>query len=239
MVFKIRIMNVLYLIFLLDILSAKMGKVYGETTYLTGRDTRSAHNKLFPWHLAAAPHFCRIVGWTEPTLAMKKTAKKEPNRLLTPGKPDFQRCDNQVITAIYTPLSFLPMVRRLVACIFLWMRKSKEDTSQLDREESAFTWKEETIPGLNDILILTHSFRSHLLIPRAVVTGCIWTVQKACKPLLSDSGYRSGNRTLVSKSVRSFLQPLAAPFRAYHHHLLQFSNAVGRRYQTSQGRLEN
>ena len=37
--------------------------------------------------------------------------QKESDRILLPGKPDFERCDNRVISARYTALSFFPMVR--------------------------------------------------------------------------------------------------------------------------------
>ena len=36
---------------------------------------------------------------------------EETERVLTAGRPNFDRCDNKIITAKYTALSFLPMVR--------------------------------------------------------------------------------------------------------------------------------
>ena len=41
----------------------------------------------------------------------KKKDKKEPDRLLIVGKPDYERCDNKVVSARYSPLTFLPVVR--------------------------------------------------------------------------------------------------------------------------------
>ena len=41
----------------------------------------------------------------------KKKNKKEPDRVLIAGKPDYERCDNKVVSARYTPLTFLPVVR--------------------------------------------------------------------------------------------------------------------------------
>lgn len=37
---------------------------------------------------------------------------KEPDRILLPGKPDFDRCDNKVVSARYTIYNFLPVVSR-------------------------------------------------------------------------------------------------------------------------------
>lgn len=39
------------------------------------------------------------------------TKKKEPDRVLIPGKPDFEQCDNRVISARYSALTFVPVVR--------------------------------------------------------------------------------------------------------------------------------
>jgi len=38
--------------------------------------------------------------------------KKEPDRILIPGKPNLERCDNKVISARYTALTFVPVVSR-------------------------------------------------------------------------------------------------------------------------------
>ncbi|KAL7575732.1 hypothetical protein ACA910_003065 [Epithemia clementina (nom. ined.)] len=35
--------------------------------------------------------------------------KKEPDHILLPGKPDLERCDNRVVSARYTPYSFIPV----------------------------------------------------------------------------------------------------------------------------------
>ena len=37
--------------------------------------------------------------------------KKEPDRVLIVGKPDSDRCDNKVVSARYTLLTFFPIVR--------------------------------------------------------------------------------------------------------------------------------
>lgn len=42
---------------------------------------------------------------------MPKKKEKEPDRVLLPGKPDFERCDNKVVSARYTIYNFLPVVR--------------------------------------------------------------------------------------------------------------------------------
>jgi hypothetical protein len=41
----------------------------------------------------------------------KKTKVKEPDRVLTLGKPDLERCDNKVVSARYNPITFFPVVR--------------------------------------------------------------------------------------------------------------------------------
>jgi hypothetical protein len=43
----------------------------------------------------------------------KKKAAAEPDRVLVCGRPDFARCDNQVRTARYTLVTFLPVVSAL------------------------------------------------------------------------------------------------------------------------------
>jgi hypothetical protein len=40
----------------------------------------------------------------------KAAAAAEPDRVLICGRPDFARCDNQVRTARYTLVTFLPVV---------------------------------------------------------------------------------------------------------------------------------
>jgi hypothetical protein len=41
----------------------------------------------------------------------KKKKVKEPDRVLIPGRPDLDRCDNKVVSARYTAVTFLPVVR--------------------------------------------------------------------------------------------------------------------------------
>lgn len=52
---------------------------------------------------------------------MKHKKDKEPDRILIPGKPDYDRCDNKVVSARYTLYNFLPVVSlassRFTACI--------------------------------------------------------------------------------------------------------------------------
>jgi hypothetical protein len=48
---------------------------------------------------------------------MPKEKVKEPDRVLVCGKPDFQRCNNQVKTARYTLVTFLRVVSALVASL--------------------------------------------------------------------------------------------------------------------------
>lgn len=48
----------------------------------------------------------------------KKKDKKEPDRVLIAGKPDYERCDNKVVSARYTPLTFLPVVRFVTSLLF-------------------------------------------------------------------------------------------------------------------------
>ena len=47
---------------------------------------------------------------------MGKKKEKEPDRVLVPGKPDLERCDNKVVSARYTVYNFLPVVRSSLAC---------------------------------------------------------------------------------------------------------------------------
>ena len=42
----------------------------------------------------------------------KKKDKKEPDRVLVAGQPDYEQCDNKVISARYSLLTFLPVVRK-------------------------------------------------------------------------------------------------------------------------------
>ncbi len=41
----------------------------------------------------------------------KRKKVKEPDRVLVPGRPDLERCDNKVVSARYTAVTFLPVVR--------------------------------------------------------------------------------------------------------------------------------
>jgi len=41
---------------------------------------------------------------------MAKKKEKEPDRILLPGKPDLERCDNKVVSARYTIYNFIPVV---------------------------------------------------------------------------------------------------------------------------------
>ena len=43
-------------------------------------------------------------------------------RLLLAGRPDFERCDNNVVTAKYTALTFLPMVSESQ---YIWEQQRK------------------------------------------------------------------------------------------------------------------
>lgn len=38
-------------------------------------------------------------------------ASREPDRILVPGRPDYERCDNKVVSARYTLYSFVFVVR--------------------------------------------------------------------------------------------------------------------------------
>jgi hypothetical protein len=44
-------------------------------------------------------------------MAKKSRDKEEPDRVLIVGKPDLHRCDNKIVSARYSPLTFLPVVR--------------------------------------------------------------------------------------------------------------------------------
>ena len=52
---------------------------------------------------------------------MARSKAKEPDRVLICGKPDFDRCDNQVTTARYTALTFFPVVRCVVCRYRYWL----------------------------------------------------------------------------------------------------------------------
>ena len=41
---------------------------------------------------------------------MAKKKEKEPDRILLPGKPDYEQVDNKVVSARYTLITFFPMV---------------------------------------------------------------------------------------------------------------------------------
>ena len=41
----------------------------------------------------------------------KEKKVKEPDRILMPGRPDLEQCDNKVVSARYTAVTFLPVVR--------------------------------------------------------------------------------------------------------------------------------
>lgn len=41
---------------------------------------------------------------------MPKKVKKAPDRILTPGLPNYERCNNEVTTSRYTAWTFLPVV---------------------------------------------------------------------------------------------------------------------------------
>jgi hypothetical protein len=41
----------------------------------------------------------------------KEKKVKEPDRVLMPGKPDLEQCNNKVVSARYTAVTFLPVVR--------------------------------------------------------------------------------------------------------------------------------
>jgi hypothetical protein len=41
----------------------------------------------------------------------KEKKVKEPDRVLIPGRPDLEQCDNKVVSARYTAVTFLPVVR--------------------------------------------------------------------------------------------------------------------------------
>lgn len=60
------------------------------------------------------------------TGTMAKIKVKQPDRVLLPGRPDLERCDNKVVSARYTALSFFPVVRSsyrfLESCLsFQWL----------------------------------------------------------------------------------------------------------------------
>ena len=46
----------------------------------------------------------------------KKEKAKEPDRILIAGKPDLDRCNNEVVSARYTALNFIPVVRVDTLC---------------------------------------------------------------------------------------------------------------------------
>lgn len=41
----------------------------------------------------------------------KEKKAKAPDRVLIPGRPDLEQCDNKVVSARYTAVTFLPVVR--------------------------------------------------------------------------------------------------------------------------------
>ena len=47
---------------------------------------------------------------------MAKKKEKEPDRVLIPGKPDLDRCDNKVVSARYTLYNFIPVVSEVLEC---------------------------------------------------------------------------------------------------------------------------
>ena len=61
---------------------------------------------------------------------MAKKKVKEPDRVLIGGKPDLDQCDNKVVSARYTALNFLPVVRVCGARSGIFPPSERED----DRE---------------------------------------------------------------------------------------------------------
>jgi Ni,Fe-hydrogenase I cytochrome b subunit len=53
----------------------------------------------------------------------KKDKVKEPDRILLTGKPDYERCDNKVVSARYTLVTFFPVVRTRFAVYALFGNK--------------------------------------------------------------------------------------------------------------------
>lgn len=45
---------------------------------------------------------------------MAKIKVKVPDRVLLPGLPNLERCDNKVVSARYTAITFFPVVRCLL-----------------------------------------------------------------------------------------------------------------------------
>ena len=62
----------------------------------------------------------------------KKKKVKQPDRVLIPGRPDLERCDNKVVSARYTAVTFLPVVRRETV-IYITLERSN---GTVDSEES-------------------------------------------------------------------------------------------------------
>lgn len=44
----------------------------------------------------------------------KKKKEIQPDRILLPGKPNYEHCDNKVVSARYTLVTFFPVVRTYV-----------------------------------------------------------------------------------------------------------------------------
>jgi hypothetical protein len=56
----------------------------------------------------------------------KKKKVKEPDRVLIPGRPDLERCDNKVVSARYNVVTFFPVVRKEKAVIRMTLRSRHE-----------------------------------------------------------------------------------------------------------------
>jgi len=44
-------------------------------------------------------------------MAAEKGNEEKADRLLIPGRPDYERCDNKVVSSRYTFYNFIPIVR--------------------------------------------------------------------------------------------------------------------------------
>jgi hypothetical protein len=53
-------------------------------------------------------------------MSPNKRTVKEPDRTLVPGRSDFDRCDNKVVSARFTVLNFIPKVGPDYAFAFLF-----------------------------------------------------------------------------------------------------------------------
>ena len=75
----------------------------------------------------------------------KKAKQVEPDRVLIPGRPDLERCDNEVVSAKYTVWNFFPKVSES----YVWIMRPTH-TSRSSMKVTIETYRMGKAPYLLD-----------------------------------------------------------------------------------------